>query len=504
MSLDHARCYTAVVNDDAQFDGQFFTAVLTTGIYCRPTCLSRTPRAENVRFFATAAAAAEAGFRPCLRCRPESAPDSPEWSEVSPIVSRALRLIAEGVLDEMGVEELARHLHISTRQLRRYFVRELGAPPVAIAQTRRLLFAKKLIDETTLPMAEVALSAGYASIRRFNDALRQTYGRTPTALRKSRSNAPGEVDNARVQLKLFYRLPYDWCFIMHFLHARAILGVETVSRESYRRTVQFGETAGVIEVRPVPGERYCLVRAPLALARYLLPITERIKRLFDLKADPAAIAAHLSRDERLSAVVHAAPGLRLPGAWDAFETVVRTILELPDSVQKAPVLCGRLAERYGEHLAASSPPSLSRLFPAPQRLATAPLTDIGCTPSQAESIRTVAAAVANGHWALGSAANLAAAIERLTACAGIGAWAADMIAMRALGEPDAFPACDPTLRRVAATPGAGPLTATQLLVQAEAWRPWRAYAAMHLWTHHAKRPPCPQASPVAVPLREPT
>lgn len=208
IKLDHAQCYTAIANDDAQFDGQFFTAVLTTGIYCRPTCRSRTPRAENVRFFATAAAASEAGFRPCLRCRPESAPDCPEWPDLSPFVSRALRMIAAGVLDEMSVEELAHRLHISPRQLRRYFVQELGAPPVAMAQTRRLLFAKKLLDETTLPMAEVALSAGYASIRRFNDALRQTYGRTPTALRQSKRHAPGEGESAEVQLKLFYRLPY--------------------------------------------------------------------------------------------------------------------------------------------------------------------------------------------------------------------------------------------------------------------------------------------------------
>jgi AraC family transcriptional regulator of adaptative response / DNA-3-methyladenine glycosylase II len=391
-------------------------------------------------------------------------------------------MIAEGVLDEMGVEELARHLHISTRQLRRSFVHELGAPPVAIAQTRRLLFAKKLIDETTLPMADVALSAGYASIRRFNDALRQTYGRTPTALRQSRRNASVKGDNACVQLKLFYRLPYDWCAIMHFLHVRAISGVETVSSESYRRTVQFGDTAGVIEVRPVPGERYCLVRTPLALSRYLLPITERIKRLFDLKADPATIATHLSMDERLSAAVRASPGLRLPGAWDGFEMAVRTILEQQDSVQRATALCRRLVGRCGEPLSTSDDPRLSHVFPSPQRLATAPLSDIGLTPGQAETIRTLAAAVANGHWALGSAASLTEAIAQLTAHAGIGVWAANMIAMRALGEPDAFPARDLTLRRVAATNGAVPLTDAQLLEQAEAWRPWRAYAAMYLWT----------------------
>jgi AraC family transcriptional regulator of adaptative response / DNA-3-methyladenine glycosylase II len=270
--------------------------------------------------------------------------------------------------------------------------------------------------------------------------------------------------------------------MMHFLRARAIVGIETVSRECYRRTVQFGDTAGVIEVRPVPGERYCLIRTPLVLSRHLLPITERLKRLFDLKADPATIAAHLSRDARLSAAVRAAPGVRLPGAWDGFEMAVRTILEQQHSVQTATALCSRLAGRYGEPLPASKEPSLSHVFPPPQRLATAPLTDIGCTPGQAETIRTVAATVARGHWTLGSTTNLADAIKQLTAYPGIGVWAANMIAMRALGEPDAFPAGDLPLRQAAATNGAGPLTEAQLLEQAEAWRPWRAYAAMYFWT----------------------
>lgn len=490
MKLDHAQCYTAIANDDAQFDGQFVTAVLTTGIYCRPTCQSRTPRAENVRFFATAAAASEAGFRPCLRCRPESAPDSPDWPDLSPFVARALRMIAAGVLDEMSVEELAYHLHISPRQLRRYFVQELGAPPVAMAQTRRLLFAKKLLDETTLPMVEVALSAGYASIRRFNDALRQTYGRTPTALRQSRRQSPRNGESTEVQLKLFYRLPYDWCSIMDFLRVRAIPGVEKVSRERYQRTVQFGDTVGVIEVQPVAGERYCLLRTPLDLARSLLPITERVKCLFDLRAEPTLIATHLARDAHLSAAVRAFPGLRLPGTWDAFETAVWTILAHQDNIHRATELCGRVAERYGEPLAASHDVRLSRLFPGPQKLATAPLTDIGCTPRQAETIRTLAAAVANGPCACRSAATLAEAIAQFTAYAGIGAWTANVIAMRALGEQDAFPANDLTLRRAAATGGAMPLTATQLLAQAEAWRPWRAYAAMYLWTHQATRQTC--------------
>jgi AraC family transcriptional regulator of adaptative response / DNA-3-methyladenine glycosylase II len=396
-------------------------------------------------------------------------------------------MIAEGVLDEIGVDTLAHHLHISTRQLRRYFVHELGAPPVAIAQTRRLLFAKKLIDETTLPMSEVAFSVGYSSIRRFNDALRQTYGRTPTALRKSRRNARGEVDNACIQLKLFYRLPYDWCSIMDFLHARAILGVETVNSDSYRRTVQFGETAGVIEVRPVPGERYCLVRTPLALSRYLLRITERIKRLFDLKADPTTVADHLSMDERLSATVRVYPGLRLPGAWDGFEMVVRTILEQQDCVRMATVLCGRLAGRYGDPLSERSDPGLSRVFPTPERLATVPLTDIGLPPKQAEVIRTLAAAVAKGRWSLETAPDLNEVIEQLTAYPGIGAWGANMIAMRVLGQPDAFPSGDLILRRAAATNGDTPLSEAQLLEQATAWQPWRAYAAMYLWTHYANR-----------------
>ncbi len=474
MKLEHERCYTAVANDDEQFDGHFFTAVLTTGIYCRPHCKSRTPRSENVRFYATAAAASDAGFRPCLRCRPESAPGMPEPPDLSPIVSRALRLITEGALDTMGVDELAHRLHISSRQLRRYFINELGAPPVGIAQTRRLLFAKKLIDETTLPMSEVAFSAGYSSIRRFNDALRRTYGRTPTALRQNRKPAHPDDQNADVELELFYRLPYDWDSIMRFLHSHAIPGVESVRGDCYRRTIQLGDTAGVIEVKPALGERYCRLRTPRALSRYLLTITDRIKRLFDLRADPATIRHHLGSDPYLSDSVQAHPGLRLAGAWDGFEVAVQAIL--------GQVSCSRVVQAYGTPIAQFDDPALTHAFPSPERLATASLTDAGLTSHQAGSIRTLAADIASGRLIIEATANIDEAVARLTAYAGINAYIAHMIIMRTLGESDAFP-CSDIMLQGAAAHGRG-LTEAQLLERAAVWRPWRAYAAMYLWTAH--------------------
>lgn len=484
MNLDTDICYCAIENNDERFDGHFFTAVLTTGIYCRPTCHSRTPKRENVRFFSTAAAASEAGFRPCLRCRPESAPELIH-NHISPIVSRALRMLSEGILDEHSVDELATCLRISTRQLRRYFVDELGAPPVAVAQTRRLLFAKKLIDETRLPMTEVAFSAGYSSIRRFNEAIRQTYGRTPSDLRNSRQNRKQPTDAGYSQLKLYYGPPLDWTLMMNFLHHRAIPGVEVVENNTYKRIVKFDDTIGTIEVQPIRDERYCLVRVPNNLSRHLLTITERVKRLFDLRANPEIITACLSQDKNLSRLAQKYAGLRVPGAWDGFEVASRAILGQQVSLKGATTLCRRLVETYGTPISDQGHPNLTHIFPTPEQIATAALTDIGLTQKRALALQTFSQAIASGSLTLHTARNLDDAIEALTALPGLGPWTANYIAMRVLGEPDAFPAGDLILRRAASDTPDSPLTEKQLQQKAESWRPWRAYAAMLLWTEYA-------------------
>jgi AraC family transcriptional regulator of adaptative response / DNA-3-methyladenine glycosylase II len=481
MELDFQRCYTATRSRDPRFDGRFFIAVLTTGIYCRPICPATMPRPENIRFFVSAAAAGEAGFRPCLRCRPEASPGTPDWQGPSSTVSRALRLITEGVLDEAGVDELARRLNIGPRQLRRLFVSHLGAPPIAVAQTRRIHFAKKLIDETRLPMAEVAFCAGFSSLRRFNAAIRSAYGQSPTGLRRTRKQVSAAAGETGLQLKLAYRPPLDWPSLIQFLQARAIPGVESVRADRYRRTIRLGQTTGILEVQPVAGAPYLLLQAPPGLSRSLMPIAERVRKLFDLRADPLEISGHLARDKRLADPVRGYPGLRLPGAWDGFEMAVRAIVGQQVSLKAANTLTGRLVRAYGEPLRTAAEAELAYVFPGPERLADADLSDIGLMPRRAEAIRALARAVRDGALTFGTAVGLEEAIERLTALPGVGTWTAHYIAMRALGEPDAFPAGDLVLRRAAAENKGERLAEAQLWRRAEPWRPWRAYAAMYLW-----------------------
>jgi AraC family transcriptional regulator of adaptative response / DNA-3-methyladenine glycosylase II len=346
MGLDFQRCYAATQSRDARFDGRFFVAVVTTGIYCRPICPAIMPRPENIRFFVSAAAAAEAGFRPCLRCRPEASPGTPDWQGSSSTVSRALRLISEGVLDEAGVNELARRLNIGPRHLRRLFVEHLGASPIAVAQTRRNHFAKKLIDETMLPMSEVAFCAGFSSIRRFNAAMRRTYGRAPTELRRTQKQMSPTASEANLQLKLSYRPPLDWQSLIRFLQARAIPGVEAISADRYRRTVHIGEATGIIQVQPGEGAQYLLLQVPPELSRGLMQISERVRNLFDLRADPMQISSHLTQDKRMAELVQSHPGLRIPGAWDGFEIAVRAIVGQQVSVKAANTLAGRLVKAY--------------------------------------------------------------------------------------------------------------------------------------------------------------
>jgi AraC family transcriptional regulator of adaptative response / DNA-3-methyladenine glycosylase II len=482
MELNHEQCYAAIQSRDERFDGRFFTGVKTTGIYCRPVCPATTPRSENVTFYTTAAAAAAAGFRPCLRCRPESSPGTPEWQGGSAVVSRALRLISDGVMDEGGVDTLAQRLHLGSRQLRRLFNQHLGVSPVTVGQTRRLHFAKKLIDETDLPMTEIAFTAGYSSIRRYNDAIQEVYGRTPTELRKNVEESP-IPKKAPITLKLAYRPPFNWPAMLNFLAVRATPGVEWIEQDSYYRTITFGQESGIISVKPVPNRNYLLLSVPLNLSRFLFPTAERIRRLFDLQADPVQICNHLCGDPLLAAAEKTE--FRLPGTWDGFEIALRAILGQQVTVRAATTLMGRLVERGGTPLPESElphlPTQLTHLFPTPEQVAAADLTGLGTTRQRIAAVQTLANAVLEGALSFTTPTTLEEAIETLTALPGIGRWTAHYIAMRGLSEPDAFPAGDLILRRAAAPSPGKPLTEKQLLKTAEAWRPWRAYAAILLW-----------------------
>ena len=479
ITLDPARCYAAVRSRDRRFDGRFFAGVVTTGVYCRPVCPVRPAKPENVRWFACAAAAEAAGFRPCRRCRPEASPGTPAWSGTSAVVARALRLIAAGALDEGGVDGLADRLGLGARQLRRLFATHLGASPAEVARARRAHFARTLLDETDLPMAEVAFSAGFGSIRDFNHALRATFGRTPTALRRARGRRGPVTNHGGVTVRLAFRPPLDWSGLLGFLAPRATPGVEAVADGVYRRTIAIGDGAGTIEVRAAAGEPHLLMRVRLARPERLLQVVARARRLFDLDADPVPIADHLAASPELAPLVARRPGLRVPGAWDAFELAVRAVLGQQVTVRGATTLAGRLVRAAGTPLDRAED-GLTHLFPRPEALAHADLASVGVPRARAATIRALAGAVASGEVVLDASRGLEDAVARLAAVPGIGAWTAHYVAMRALGEPDAFPAADLGLRRALGN-GAGRLAPARVAERAEAWRPWRAYAVMHLW-----------------------
>jgi AraC family transcriptional regulator, regulatory protein of adaptative response / DNA-3-methyladenine glycosylase II len=479
MELDRSACYRALVARDARFDGRFFVGVRTTGVYCRPICPARTPKRQNVGFFVCAAAAEAAGFRPCRRCRPEAAPGTPAWNGTGAVVSRALRLIADGALDDARAAALGSRLGIGERQLRRLFEKHLGASPAAIARARRVHFAKMLLDDTSLPMTTVALSAGFQSIRQFNHSIRQSFGRTPTELRRMR-RATG---NGEIAVRLAYRPPLDWSSLLDFLRLRAIPGVEAVNGSVYRRTIECGGDGAVVSVAPLAGQNRVELRLDTPPLANLARVVDRVRRVFDLDADPGRIDALLSRDPVLRSLVHTRPGLRVPGAWDPFELVVRAILGQQVSVAAARTMAGRLVARFGEPLRTPRE-GLTHLFPTPAKLAEADAADvarIGLTSARAQTIRALSRAVASGELRLDATLAREETLANLTALPGIGEWTAQYVAMRAFGEPDAFPAGDLGLRRAVAN-GDGLPSARALAGIAEAWRPWRAYAAVRLWT----------------------
>ena len=498
-------------------------AVTTTGIYCRPICpAAPTPKRANIRYFPTAAAAAEAGFRPCLRCRPEAAPGTPAWLGTSAVVRRALRLIQDGALDEASIEQFAARVGIGPRHLHRLFVRHVGASPNAVAQTRRLHFAKRLIDETSLTMTEIALAAGYGSLRRFNDTFRAAYGRSPREIRGGSAGRPRASAPARagvpeagsmqsVVLRLAYRPPYDWDSIAEFLAARAIPGVERVDARGYARTVGLPGVAAaaapaIIRVRPTKDRNELELTVSGAPPGALFALSLTARRMFDLAADPVLTARTLDCDPVLRNCLRRRPGLRIPGIWDPFECAVRAVLGQQVSVAAARTLAARLVARAGRPIepALESADGLTHLFPTPEELVRAELGGLGVTGARIAAIQRLAQAVLDG--ALDFSASAEEVIAALEALPGIGAWTAQYIALRALGEPDALPAADIVLRRMAANGGA-PFSTRQLEMHAESWRPWRSYAVMHLWRAAAEQPTEPlrrskQSSLTPAPSRE--
>jgi AraC family transcriptional regulator of adaptative response / DNA-3-methyladenine glycosylase II len=474
MNLDWRICSRARLSRDARFDGKFFIGVLTTGIYCRPICPARTAKEQNVRYYPTAAAAAEAGFRPCLRCRPECSPGTPAWLGTSVTVSRALRLISESALEDGGVEVLAERLGVGSRHLRRLFLRHLGATPSAVAQTRRLHFAKKLIDETSLPMNQVAVASGFGSVRRFNAGIRKVYHRTPTQIRRLARQTTIQPENQYV-FQLRYRPPYNWRGMLAFLAPRATPGVEVVELDSYRRSISLDGNHGYFEVSLDEKNNALSVRVQFADPRWLFFIIERIRAMFDLNGDWPAAGRTLSADPVLARRVDAHPGLRVPGCWNGFELATRAILGQQITVKGATALAGRMVRTFGQPFSPAG--GVTHIFPPAEVLADARLASIGLPKARAETIRALARAVCSGQISFEGIVELDAFLAKLCEIPGIGKWTAQYVTMRALGEPDAFPSGDLGLLR-ALDLG----SSRELEQRAEAWRPWRAYAAMYLWS----------------------
>ncbi|PWT83803.1 MAG: 3-methyladenine DNA glycosylase 2 [Acidobacteria bacterium] len=480
MILDRQTCMQARISRDPRFDGKFFTGILSTKIYCRSTCPVPTVKETNVRYFPTAAAAANAGYRPCLRCRPESSPGTPAWLGTSSTVSRALRLIWDGGLEDDGIESLADRLGVGSRHLRRLFLRHIGAPPSAVAHTRRLHFAKKLIDETTLSMTDVAMASGFGCVRRFNAAIRKTYKRTPTHIRHLAHRKTTDAEN-QYTFNLRFRPPYHWSGILSFLAPRATPGVEAVDATSYSRTISLHGHHGFFHASLDEAHHALTVRVQIPDPTLLYPIIERIRSMFDLNADWLAIAQHLHRDTDLKSRMRKTPGLRVPGSWNAFELAVRAILGQQITVKGATLLAGRLAKAFGQPCALAE--NLTHLFPAPEVLAEANLTSIGLTKKRAETIRALARAVCEERLNFERVDDLNALLTRFQEIPGIGPWTAEYVAMRALGDPDALPTGDLGLLHALNLK-----SARELAERAASWRPWRSYATMYLWTTPEKSP----------------
>jgi AraC family transcriptional regulator of adaptative response / DNA-3-methyladenine glycosylase II len=481
MQQQHKIYERARLARDPRFDGQFYVGVITTGIYCRPICPANSPKSENIQFYPSAAAAGEAGFRPCLRCRPECAPGSPAWSGTSTTVRRGLRLIANGALDDGGVESLADRLGVTSRHLRRLFTHHIGASPLAVAHTQRLHFAKRLIDETTLPLNHIVVAAGFGSTRRFNDTFKNTYGRAPRELRKIGGRNDDYRPEATLTVRLPYRQPFAWSALLDFFKHRVTPGVETVDGDCYRRTLLVDNKHAVVELRPTDKGNYLSLTMHGVGTSSIFETVQKARDVFDLDAPVAEIGTVLSADPVLKPILKLHPGIRVPGSWDGFELTIRAILGQQISVKAATTLAGRIAIRYGNRLdhVSSNENNLSYLFPTAERLSRARFNNIGLVGSRAATLRRVATACVRGELQFDTAQDPQEFCTTLKSIKGIGDWTAQYVAMRALKNPDAFPASDLGLIKALKYPDK--VTPMELSNHAESWRPWRAYAALLLW-----------------------
>ncbi len=473
MLEDHDACYRAVQSRDSRFDGWLFTAVRTTRVYCRPSCPAMTPRREHVEFFPTAAAAQQAGYRACKRCRPDASPGSPEWDARADVVARAMRLILDGTVDRCGVAGLAAQLGYSVRQLERLLVSELGAGPLALARAQRAQQARVLIETTSLPFAQVAFAAGFASIRQFNDTVQAVFATTPTLLRsKARPMADG---SGTITLRLPFRRPFEAGGLFARLGASAVPGVEEWRDGTYRRVLSLAHGPAVVALAPAAAHVDCTLR--LSDGRDLGAAVARCRRLLDLDADPCAVDGALRDDPALEAVVAAAPGRRVPRTVDGAEFALRAVLGQQVSRAAARVLTGRVVAAAGQRV--DDPDgALTHCFPVPDAVLALPDTALPVPAARRAAVRTVAAALADGRLSLDAGAEWGAARAALASLPGVGPWTAAIIAMRALGDPDAFPAGDLVVRRGARLLGL-PL-GRELEQHSQRWRPWRAYAAQYL------------------------
>ena len=473
MGLDWRVCSRARLARDARFDGKFFIGVLTTKVYCRPTCPARTCKESNVRYFANAAAAAEAGFRPCLRCRPECSPGNLAWAGTQNTVARALRLIGESGMGDGGVEGLAEQLGVGSRHLRRLFLKHVGATPSAVVQTRRLHFAKKLIDETRLPMTQVAIAAGFGCVRRFNECIRRVYHRTPTHIRRLAGRSRPQREGLYI-FHLHFRPPYNWMRTLEFLAARATPGVEAVDGGNYRRTISLSGNLGHFEISLEEGQNALTARVDFGDPCALFAIIEQIDAMFDSKADWAVIAKTLRSDSALERRVDAESGLRAPGCWNGFELTTRAILGQQTSVKEAMTIAGRIVRAYGQAFAPAS--GLTHVFPTAEILKDADLVSVGVPRAKAATLRAFACAVCDGSIRFERIVDCGDLVKQLCEIPGIGKWTAQYIGMSVVRDPDAFPSDDLVLQCAI-----GERSAWELERRSEAWRPWRAYAAMLLW-----------------------
>ncbi len=473
MLLDPDVCYRALAAHDSRFDGRFFVGVSSTRIYCRPVCSVRMPRRENCHFFPSAAAAEVAGYRPCLRCRPELAPGHASVDASAQLARGAVSLIEDGVLEAGGVEHLADRVGVTSRHLRRIFDTQYGVSPIEYAQTQRLLLAKRLLTDTSLPVTEIALASGFASVRRFNALFRSRYRMAPGRLR---AHAEASALPATLVFELAFRPPYAWDAMLDFLRARAIGGVEEVSNNAYARSVSVMQRGraytGRVEVRRARRGQALAIAVSPSLARAVPAVLSRVKHAFDLSCDPTVVAA------ALGALADAQPGLRVPGTFDGFELAVRAIVGQQVSVRGARTILGRIAAAFGDPLP-DAHGEVVRLFPTASSVAAIPaaaLASLGIPVARARTIIALAALVASGDIVLQPETDVESTLARLMDIRGIGAWTAHYIAMRALRWPDAFLEGDLIVRRAL-----GVTHPERALAHAEAWRPWRAYAVMHLW-----------------------